>query len=129
MSNTTRLEDIYTHLKTSGIDVYLPGQHVGECRQPYVVVKPGASTQYLQVSSNICYYELLLYTPDRYPTQLERFKNQVKIAMLGLSPMIKFANMETTPYHDEQVKGYMTDLTYRNIKKVDSELFQQLDNQ
>ena len=126
---STRLEDIYTHLKSKGFQVYLPGQHVGECSQAYVVVKPGAVTKYLQISSNICYYELLLYTPDRYPTQMERYKEQIKIAMLGLSPMVKFAHMETTPYHEEQIKAWMIDLTYRNIKKYDSELFQQLDNQ
>lgn len=126
---STRLEDIYTHLKSAGLQVYLPGQHKGECRQPYVVVKPGAVTKYLQLSSNIGYYELLLYTPEQYPTQMDRYKETVKSAMLGLSPMIKYVDMETMPYHDEQVKAWMTDLTYRNFRKVDSELFQQLDNQ
>ena len=29
---STRLEDIYTHLKSQGLNVYLPGQHTGDCR-------------------------------------------------------------------------------------------------
>lgn len=124
---STRLEDIYAHLKSKDFDVYLPGQHKGDCISSYVVVKPGVVTEYLSFSSNICYYELLCYTPEKYPTQMESYKERVKAAMLSLSPMIKFVQMETQPYHDEQVKAWMVDLTYRNIRKVDSELFQQLD--
>lgn len=126
---STRLEDIYTHLKSQGLSVYLPGQHTGDCISSYVVIKPGAVTKYLDLSSSICYYEILCYTPQKYPTQIERYKEEVKKAMLGLSPMVKYADMETIPYYDDTVKAWMVDITYRNIKKVDSDLFQQLDNE
>lgn len=124
---TSRLEDIYKCLKSAGIDVYLPGQHKGDCTSSYVVVKPGVVTKYLQLSTNICYYELLCYTPEDYPTQIEHFKEQVKTAMLSIHPKVRYSNMETTPYFDESVRGWMVDITYQNYKKYDSKLFQQLE--
>lgn len=124
MPETTRLEDIFLHLKSAGIDVYLQGQHTGDCLDNYVVVKPGIVMPYLQTSTNICYYELLLYVPEKFPTQVERFKEQIKQIMLGLHPVIRYGNSESPPYFDEEVKGWMVDLTYTNYKKYDSVSYQ-----
>lgn len=128
MSEKTRLEDIYDCLKSAGFDVYLPGQHKGNCTSSYVVVKPGVVTKYLQLSTNVCYYELLCYTPESQPTQIERFKEQVKTAMLTIGSMVKPSQMETAPYFDDEVKGWMVDITYQNYKKYNSKLYQQLEN-
>lgn len=38
-NKTTVTEDIYDCLKQAGIDVYAPGQHIGECISEYVVVQ------------------------------------------------------------------------------------------
>lgn len=122
----SRLEDIYDCLKSAGIDVYLSGQHKGECRSNYVVVKPGIVTKYLQLSTNIAYYELLCYVPADYPARIEHFKDQVKTAMLNISPMVKPSNMETNPYFDEAVKGWMVDITYQNYRKYNSKLYEHL---
>ncbi len=121
---STRLEDIYTCLKNSGIDVYLQGQHKGECRNNYAVVKPGVAVPYLQLSTNVHYYDVLCYVPESHPTEIERFKDTVKRAMLGLYPMIQFADNESTPYFDDAVKGWMVDLTYKNYRKRESVLYQ-----
>lgn len=122
-----RLENIYDCLSQAGIPVYLQGQHQGHCTSSYVVVKPGVVTKYLQLSTNVAYYELLCYTPADYPAEIERFKERVKQAMLDISPMVKPSNMETAPYFDESVQGWMVDITYQNYRKVDSTLYQQLD--
>lgn len=124
MPETTRLEDIYTCLKSSGIDVYLQGQHKGECKNSYVVVKPGVSTPYLQLSTNVYYYDILCYTPEKHPTETERFKERVKNVLLDLYPMIQYADSETPPYFDDSVKGWMVDLTYLNYRKRESGLYQ-----
>lgn len=120
----TRLQDIYNCLNSQGFQVFFPGQHVGDCIQEYVVVKPGVTTAYLEFSTNIAYYELLCYIPEDYPTRIEIFQNQIQKAMLELSPMIRFSNMVTSPYFDDSVKGWMIDLTYQNYRKVDSDVFQ-----
>lgn len=123
---TTRLGDIYNCLKAANISTFLQGQHKGECKNAYVVVKPGVSVPYLQLSTDVHYYELLLYIPESHPTQIEIFKDTVKKAMLGLYPMITFADSESSPYFDDDVKAWMVDLTYKNYRKRDSALYQQL---
>ena len=35
----SRWQDLYLHLKNKGYDVYAPAQKVGECTEPYLVVK------------------------------------------------------------------------------------------
>lgn len=122
----TRLGDIYDCLKAAKIQVYLQGQHKGECNNPYVVVKPGIVAPYLQLSTNVCYYELLLYIPKEYPTQVESFKDTVKKAMLDLYPMMVFADAESSPYFDDSVEAWMVDLTYKNYRKRDSVIYQKL---
>lgn len=124
MPDTTRLEDIFLCLQAAGINVFLPGQHVGICTESYVVVKSGIVTPYLQTSTNICYYELLCYTPEQYPTQMERFKDEVKTAMLNLHPMVRYGKSEAPPYFDDEVKAWMVDLTYTCYKKYDSVVYQ-----
>ena len=123
----SRLEDIYDCLKTAGIDVYFPGQHKGDCRSNYVVVKPGAVTKYMQFSTNVAYYELLCYSPADHPSETDKFKDQVKTSMLTIHPKVRYANMETAPYFDDSVKGWMVDITYQNYRKYDSKIYQQLD--
>lgn len=120
----TRLGDIYTCLKTAKIETYLQGQHKGDCKSAYVVVKPGIVAPYLQLSTNVCYYELLLYIPKDYPTQIETFKDTVKKAMLNIYPMMIFADSESTPMFDDSTNAWMVDLTYKNYRKRNSALYQ-----
>ena len=122
----TRLGDIYDCLKAANIQTYLQGQHKGMCKNAYVVVKPGIVAPYLQLSTNVCYYELLLYIPKEYPTQVESFKDTVKKAMLDLYPMMIFADAESSPYFDDSVEAWMVDLTYKNYRKRDSVIYQKL---
>lgn len=124
----SRLEDIYHCLKNQNFEVYYAGQHKGDCINPYVVVKPGLVMPYLQLSTNIAYYELLCYVPAKFPTKIETFKESVKTAMLEINPMVKFDNTETIPYFDNEVKGWMVDLTYKNYRKVNDKFYQKLEN-
>jgi hypothetical protein len=123
----TRLQDIYLCLKNKGFDVYFTGQHVGDCLKNYVVVKSDVSTPYLDFSTNVDYYSILLYVPQKYPTQVDIFRKQVENALLELYPMIKSANSITTTILDETVNGYMTSMTYVNYRKVNSPMFQKAD--
>lgn len=122
----TRLGDIYDCLKAANLDVYLQGQHKGECKRSYVVVKPGIVTPYLQLSTNVCYYELLLYVPEAYPTQIETYKDTVKKAMLDIYPMMVFGDAESSPYFDDAVKGWTVSLTYMNYRKRNSAIYQKI---
>lgn len=113
-----RIQDIYTHLKNQGFEVYFPSQHQGECLTAYVVIKGDLNTQFREYSSTVQYYDLLCYVPkDKFST-LYPFVESVKTAMKALFPMIKPAFYDTASYYDEEIKGHMVSVQYLNYRKM-----------
>lgn len=108
---------IYRHLTDRGFSVYSPGQHQGECTSRYVVIRPAGSTPKILFTSHQDVYDLLCYVPrDKYST-LEDFVMSVKQAMKGLYPTLIPTQYETASYYDDQVKGHMISIEYRNSVK------------
>lgn len=114
----SRWADIYRHLKNSGLDVYSPGQHSGECLKPYVVVKDAGGSQFGRYSSAKQLYELLCYVPQNNFSQLEPFVEEVERHMKELEPMIKPTHYKTASFLDDSVKGHMVSIQYVNYKKL-----------
>lgn len=114
----SRIQDIYLHLQTNGFEVYFPAQKMGECLSPYVVVKDATTSQYLNYSSTITYYDLMCYVPKNHFSTLEPFLRSVKQAMKALDPMIKPTYNQTQSYYDDSIKGYMVSIQYKNYKKI-----------
>lgn len=113
-----RIQDIYMCLKNSGLNVYFPAQHQGECITPYVVVKSSSNLQFRQYSTVVQYYDLLCYVPkDRY-SALCPYVDKVKAAMKQLFPMITPAHYDTESFYDDTVKGHMISIQYQNYKKL-----------
>lgn len=108
---------IYRHLTGRGFSVYSPGQHQGECVEPYVVVRTADSTPKLLFTSHTVVYDLLCYVPrDKYST-LEDYVMSVKQAMKSLYPAIIPTQYETASYYDDEVKAHMISIEYRNSVK------------
>lgn len=114
----SRIQDIYLHLKEQGFEVYFPAQKVGECLSPYVVVKDATTSQYLDYSSTVTYYDLMCYTPKDHFSGLEPFVESVKMAMKKLVPMIKPTYSQTQSYYDDSVKAHMISVQYKNYRKI-----------
>lgn len=112
-----RWGDIYKHLKSKGFDVYSPAQHEGECITKYIVLKISSSAQISGYSSERCTYDILLYIPKNEYSQIEDFVSEVESAMKELEPMIMSMHYKTAPYYDDQVKGHMVSIQYRNNRK------------
>ncbi len=114
----SRIQDIYLHLKKKGFEVYFPAQKVGECLSPYVVVKDATTSQYLEYSSTVTYYDLMCYIPKDHFSNLEPFVESVKVAMRELVPMIKPTYSQTQSYYDDSVKAHMISVQYKNYRKI-----------
>lgn len=114
----SRIQDIYLHLKKKGFEVYFPAQKVGECLSPYVVVKDATTSQYLEYSSTVTYYDLMCYIPKDHFSNLEPFVESVKVAMGELVPMIKPTYSQTQSYYDDSVKAHMISVQYKNYRKI-----------
>lgn len=114
----SRWQDIFLHLKNKGFSVYPPATKVGECTEPYLVLKTSATTQKLRYSSMVTYYDVLCYIPRGQYSQLEVYFQSVKDAMKELQPMIMPTYTDTEPFYDDMVKAHMVSTQYRNNRKI-----------
>ena len=114
----TRLLDIIKHLQNKGFDTYLPGKHQGECLSEYVVVKTGETTQAMEYSSTVTYYDVMCYVPEKFPSRLDAMVDEVVAAMKELNPMIRPTYNITGHFYDDTVKGHMRSITYLNYRKL-----------
>lgn len=114
----SRIKDIYKCLKAAKFDVYFVGQHKGDCISPYIVIKQGVSTNFQSLSSNIDYYDLLLYVPKGKPSLIETMLVEVEQTMKQLYPMIKSQNERTEMFFDDSVNGWMRSLLYSSYRRI-----------
>lgn len=114
----SRWQDLYLHLKNAGITVYAPGQHVGRCTSPYVVVKYDGTTQITNTSSHYDLYAVMCYVPENQYDQLEILTNKVRQLMAELRPMfLKYYEQASMSAYDEAARAHYTTTEYRNAKK------------
>ena len=81
-----------------------------------VVVKDVTTSQYLQYSSTVTYYDIMCYIPKDHFSDLESFVEEVKLAMKDLVPMIKPTYGQTQSFYDDSVKGHMISIQYKNYR-------------
>ena len=116
MANS-RWQDIYNHLKGLGYDVYAPAKKTGDCKNIYVVVRGGGISGMSDYSSTIALYDILVYIPFGQYTKIEPTLDKLKKDLDALFPMLQTTDVETPPYSDDTVKGYMVSLQYKNYRK------------
>ena len=116
--NDSRWQDIYSHLKKVGFDVYSPGIKTGECTSAYLVVKNDGSSKHISFSTDVDLYSIMCYVPkDKYST-LEPLVQNVKKSMKELEPMILPYGSQTPSYYDDGIKAHMISIEYKNYKKL-----------
>ena len=89
----SRAQDIYMHLKNNGFSVYWPAQKVGECTEPYIVVKNDGGYRHVSFSSNRDMYSIQCYVPKDSYSKLEPMVQRVKRVMYDLYPMIQYPQL------------------------------------
>lgn len=114
----SRWQDIFTHLKKAGFDVYSPGMKIGECTSEYLVVKNDGSSKHISFSTDVDLYAVMCYVPKEKYSSLEPLVQRVKNSMKGLEPMIKPYGSQTPSYYDDSYKAHMVSIEYKNYKKL-----------
>lgn len=112
------LEKIYDTIAADGTDTYFPGQHEGDCVNPYVVVKASGVMEIYGISSERPGYDIMLYVPKNQYSKMEELKAETKEKLKKLFPLISYAGVETGSYYDESCKGHMVSIQYQGIRKV-----------
>ena len=69
---------IFQHLKNAGFSVYSPGQHQGDCTEPYVVVNIGSSLPFDTFTTVQTPSDILCYVPKTTLSTLEGYDNSLK---------------------------------------------------
>lgn len=110
----SRWQDIYSCLKKAGFDVYSPGVKLGECAEPYVVVKMSGINDHSFASADVASYSVMCYVPKNAYSTLEPFVRRVREAMKGLMPMVKYAGYTAQSFYDDSVKAHMVSIEYTN---------------
>lgn len=114
----SRWQDIFTHLKKAGFDVYSPGMKTGECISEYLVVKNDGSSKHISFSTDVDLYAVMCYVPKEKYSSLEPFVQRVKNSMKGLAPMITPYGSQSPSYYDDSLKAHMVSIEYKNYKKI-----------
>lgn len=118
MSEPTIWGQMYTHLKTSGFDVYSPGQHKGQCTSPYVVIKHAGASRLVGYSTDTHLYDVMCYVPVAEYSTLEPFVESVKESLKKLFPMIKPTGLQDPAFLDDSNQSFMSSVQYQNYRKV-----------
>lgn len=113
----TRYEDIMDFLLSQNYEVFAPGVHKGQIKNPYIVVKPSSTQKLMNYSSYIQYYDIMVY--GRTLTETVRIFEEVNEKMKQMRPMIICTFSSTPPFYDDDIKGYMISTQYRNAKKIE----------
>lgn len=111
-------EIIQKKLEENSIKVYPPATHKGECKEQYVVLRQSGSSQLGNFSSEIVYFDFLLYVPyNKYQT-LDDFERTVKnVIDTQLYPMLMPTGNNTPDYYDDEIKGHMRSFKYRIVRR------------
>lgn len=114
----SRWQDIFSHLRSEGYDVYSPGIKIGECTEEYVVIKNDGSSRYIGISTDVDSYSIMCYVPKQSYSSLEPMVQRIKASMKKIEPMILPYGMQTPSFYDDSVKAHMVSIEYKNYKKM-----------
>ena len=103
-------EIIFNALK-SLYPVYFIGEHKGECKEPYIVIKFDSQIQ--SFKNNNCFWKVVsifIYTPLHDISKLDFMEEEViKI----LKPLLEFNNEIGPEVLEEKLKAYSKRITFR----------------
>ncbi len=94
---------LFEYLQDNKIDVYFVGQHQGECKKPYVVLKDdGVNSSNGRVGKG--YIDILFFIPENRFTKIKDFRKQI-VDLLKEFKSIRYAGNETGIVTDNDKKS------------------------
>lgn len=112
-------QQIYLKLKEKGLNPYPPGQHTGECKERYCVIKENSQVSFFH-SRRVGYrlVDVILFVPLASYIKVEPYMQEVRVAMKELPDLRKTGN-ETPIITDDEKKAYTTSIEYQIIKTLE----------
>lgn len=110
-------EQLYLFLQRKGFSVYSPGQKIGKCTEPYIVIKFDGSMQHLDYSTDDDTYTIYCYVPKLKYSLLDGLIQSVKKVMKELYPKFISAGFIAGSVYEEDIEAHVTSIEYKNHKK------------
>lgn len=113
------IQEIYTHLKNKNLNPYFPGQHRGECEEPFVIVMEG--TQMPSIQSNKIgqqVMDFIVFVPVNSYIAVGSYVKKIRQALKELTYLRK-TGLETPVITDDEKKAYTTSIEYVLQKKLE----------
>lgn len=110
---------IYDHLKDKDLNPYFIGQHSGECKERFCIVREGS--QMASISSNKVGYrviDVILFVPLNSYIQVDPYIKELRAAMKELSYLRK-TGTETPAIVDDEKQAYTASIEYQLFKKLE----------
>lgn len=109
------IKKLFSYLKSSGIDVYLPAKKTGKCTSPYAVINQDKSEISRTGRGLYVYYSVSVIVPLTDYNALEELTAKVRNVLKNTS--FKFYGSETK-VAGKDYDGYKRTLTYRILKPL-----------
>lgn len=114
----SRWQDLFKFLTSKGHDVYPPGEKLGDCLKPYLVVKYSGTVSSSTASSRRDLYDIMVYVPKGSYHKMESEVQRVIAELKELSPLFLPYDMEQDEsVFDSANNGHYVTITYCNYKK------------
>jgi hypothetical protein len=110
---------IYEFLQSKGIESYFIGQHQGECKSSYVVLKDDSTSG--QNGSNKIgaqSIDIIFFVPQNQFTKTKSFKSEVKAYLKELN-FLRYTGIETGTVTDTEKKALTFSVLYQIQKALE----------
>jgi len=110
-------QEIYSHLKKLGYEVYSPGQKRDKCTDSYVVVKENGTYATNGDVNGYKLFDIIIYHPMSNYTSMEFYVENIKQAMKDIGELRPTGN-ETPSIIDDKVAAYTSSVEYVQYKQL-----------
>lgn len=113
------IKDIYTHLKSKGLNPHLVGQHIGIVEDRTLIIRQGpqiASIGTNRLGQQII--DIIIFVPLNSFIALDPYMKETRQALKELSYLRK-TGLETPAIVDDEKKAYTASIEYVLQKKLE----------
>lgn len=111
------IQKLYDFLCDKGVNVYFPGQHQGECKTNYIVIKDDGTNSENGVTGR-GFIDLLFFVPIPDYLECNLYKKMIKTLIKEFGKL-KYTGQETGPVTDDEKKAYTFSIYYEVYKKLE----------
>lgn len=104
-------EKIRKALEAAGIDTYAPGQHKGDCIEPFVIIKNDGQSEIIGTASKRNTIDIIIYAPIAWYSKVDIFVADVQAALKQVRGLCD-TYYQSPVLPDDDKNAYTTSLRY-----------------